>query len=127
MIVIRPRRRENEVARVHHRPLPFDRRVGAGPLHDEAEGGGGVTMGRSHFAGQNQLEAGIQALCDAGLSAQARVLEHEHAALGFLCRQQAAGLEKQGPQLVIPPYDGHRIGCRLRRDGRFDTDHRKWS
>ena len=72
VIVVGPRRRQDEIAGVHRRPLAVDGGVGAGALDDEAQRRGGVPMARRDLAGQDQLQAGVQALRDARLAAQRR-------------------------------------------------------
>ena len=84
VVVIGPRRRQDEVARVHRRPLAFDGGVGAGALEHEPQRRRRVPMAARDLAGQDQLQPDVEAAGDARLAAQARVLEDEHAALGFL-------------------------------------------
>ena len=107
VIVIGPGRRQDEVARVHGRPLAVDRGVGALSFDDEPKRRGGMAMGARDFAGQNQLQAGVQALRDSRRAVQARVFEHDDAPLGFLGGDQPAGFHQKRPQLLVPPERRH--------------------
>ncbi|KAG1361630.1 hypothetical protein G6F61_014249 [Rhizopus arrhizus] len=83
-----PGRRDDEVARVHGGALAVDGRIGAASFHDEAQRGLRVAVAGRDLAGQDQLQAGIQALRDAGLSRQAGVLQDQDAAHGFFGSDQ---------------------------------------
>ena len=62
-----------------------------------------VPMAGRDLARQDHLQTAVETLRDLRLAADAGILEHEHAALGFLGRQQAAGFHEQRTQLVVPP------------------------
>ena len=118
VIVVRPRRRQDEVARVHRRALAVDGGVGALSLDDEPKRRGGVAVGARDFAGQDQLQARVQALRDARCAAQPGIFEDEDAPLGFLGGDEPPGFHQQRPQLVVPPERGHARRLRLaRHDG----------
>ena len=56
MIVPRSGGRENQIARPHHALVAVDSGVGVLPINHEAHRVGAMTMGRSHFAGEQILK-----------------------------------------------------------------------
>ena len=64
MIVERPRRRDDEIARMHRRALTIDRGVGAFALDHHAQRGLGVAMAGRNFARKDELQTGVQAVGD---------------------------------------------------------------
>ena len=102
-----PGRGDDEVAGAHGGALAIDRRVGAASLDDEAQRGLGVAVAGRDLAGQDQLQAGVQALRDAGLAGQAGVLQDQHAAHGFLGADQRAGGHDVGAHVLVLPDGGH--------------------
>jgi len=68
------------------------------------------------LARQDDLQSGEQALGDARLARQPRVLQHHDAALGFLGRDQLARLHQVRPYLGVAPHGGHATRRRLVRD-----------
>src|SRR5690348_9998469 len=76
VVVIGPRGRQYEVAGMHGGALAIDSGVGAFAFDDEAQRGGGVPVAGGDFAWKHELHAGIDALRDARLPAQARVFEN---------------------------------------------------
>ena len=57
-----------------------------------------------------------QAVSDPLLPGQTGILEHHHAPLGFLGRDDPARLHEIGPHLLVAPYRRHARGDRLLRD-----------
>ena len=96
VVVPRHRRRDDEVAVVHRRPLAVDGRVRAVALEHEAEGALRVPMRGSDLARQHELHPGVEVGGDLRLAAQPGILEDEHAAFGLLGGNQAAGLDHRG-------------------------------
>ena len=72
-------------------------------------------MARCILAGQNQLEACVQTLCDLGGAANAGILEDEHAPLRFLHGQEASRLHQQRSHIVVLPERGDDGRIRLRQ------------
>ncbi len=106
VIVPGPAWRDDEIARAHHRSLALHRGVGAAALDDEAQRGLRMAVRRRDLAGQNKLHAGEQRVGHRGMPAQARVLQDQHAALGLLRGDQAAGLHQVGAHdvVVVPKH-----------------------
>jgi hypothetical protein len=57
----RPGRREDEIARLHRDSLAVNRRIGAFACEDELQRGRGVAMAVRDLAGQDELQAGVEA------------------------------------------------------------------
>ena len=95
VVVPLPVGREHQVAGRHHRALAIDRGEGAVALHDEAERALRVAVGGRDLAGEDELEAGVEARRDGGGARHARILQDQHAALGLLGADQVAGAEQQ--------------------------------
>ena len=72
---------------------PFDRGVRAAAFEHEAQRALRVPVRGRDLTGQHQLDAGIEVGRDLRLAAQARILEDEHATLGFFRGDEAAGLD----------------------------------
>ncbi len=104
VVVPGPRRRDDEVARLHDRPLAIDGRVGARTLDHEAQRRLAVPVRRRHFAWQDELKPGIERIGDARLALEPRVLQHQHAALGLLGGDQLPRLQNEGAHLVVVPH-----------------------
>ena len=117
MVVIGPRRREDEVARVHRRALAVHGGVGAGRFQHEPDRRLRVPMAMRDLARQDQLQAGIEASGRPRLPPGTGVFQDQDPALGLLRRQQPARLQQQRPHVVVAPH--HRQGFR-RRLGRDD-------
>ncbi|MCY1309916.1 hypothetical protein D9M70_600580 [compost metagenome] len=66
-----------------------------------------MAMAGRDLAGQDQLQAGVQALRDAGLAGQAGVLQDEHAPHGFLGADERAGGHDVVAYVVVFPESGH--------------------
>jgi hypothetical protein len=115
VVVPRHRRRDDEVAVVHPRPLAVHGRGCAVALEYEAERALGVAMGRCDFARQHELDPGIEIGRDLRLAAQPGILEDEHAPLGFFCRNPPPGLDHRGPNIRERPRGrlaaADRFGC----------------
>ena len=109
MVVPGPGRGDDEVALFHDRPLAVDRRVGAAALDDEAEGRGGMAVGRRHFARHDELQAGIERLGDAGIAGQAGILEDQDPALRLLGGDESAGFHHMGAH--VGPFPQMRLGA----------------
>ena len=77
-----PGRRDDEVALVHDCTLAIDGSIGAVTFQHEAQRALGVPVGGRDLALHDELHAGIHVCGDLRLPAQARVFEHEDAALG---------------------------------------------
>jgi hypothetical protein len=107
VIVPGPARGNDEVARHHGCAFTVDCRISATAMDDEAQRRLHVAVGRRDLARQNQLQSGIERLRHAGVAGQRGVLEHEHAAHGFLGRDQGAGLFDVGQHLAPFPQRGH--------------------
>ena len=103
MIVPGSRRRDDEIAWMHRRALAVHGGVRAFAIDDEAQRRLRVPVARRHFAGQDQLQAAIERPRDARFTTQARILEHEHAPLRLLRRDQAAGLDDVRSNVVEAP------------------------
>ena len=116
MVVPRHRRRDDEVAVVHPRPLAVHGRVCAVALEYEAQRALGVAMGRCDLARQHELDPGIEIGRDLRLAAQPGILEDEHAPLGFFCRNQPPGLDHRGPNVRERPRGRLAAADRLRCD-----------
>src|SRR5690606_3204643 len=94
MIVKGPRWSDDEITHVHEHLFAIDGRVGTRAMQDEAKRRLRMTMSGRDFAGQDQLKPRIKTVRDARLATQAWVFEHQHAALGFLRRNQGAGFKQ---------------------------------
>ena len=116
VVVPRHRRRDDEVAVVHRRPLAIDGRMRAVAFEHEAQRALRVPVRGSDFARQHQLHAGIEIGRDLRLSAQPGILENQHAALGFFGGDQAAGLNHRGANLRERPRRRLARADRLGRD-----------
>jgi hypothetical protein len=106
VVVEGPRRRDDEVARVHGDLFAVHRGVGAVAVQDEAQRGLRVAVRRRDLAWQDQLQSGVQAVRDAGASAQAGVFQHQHAALGLARRDELAAFLQPGPDRRPVPQVG---------------------
>ena len=116
VVVVGPRRRQNEVARVHRRPLAIDGGVGALTLDDQPKRGGGVAVGAGDFAGQDELQPGVQTLRDSRRAVQAGIFEDEDAPLGFLGGDEPSGFHQQRPQFVVAPERRRRTAFAARAE-----------
>ena len=96
VVVPGPRRRDDEVTRVHRGALAVDRGVRARALDDEAQRRLRVAVARRNFAGKDELQPGIEALRDARLAPHPRVLQDQHAADRLLGGDQLARLHEIG-------------------------------
>jgi hypothetical protein len=83
-------------------------------------------MGGRDLAGQDHLDAGKHRVGGARFAGQRRVFKDQHAALGFLRADQAAGFHHQGFDGVVVPDHGfaarHRL---LGDDGVHDLPQRR--
>ena len=117
MIVKRPRRRDDEIAGMHRRALAVDGRIRAVAFDDKAQRRLAVPMARRDLTGKNELQSRVERMRDRRRAAQSRILQHEHAPLGFLCRDQRAGFEQMLAHDGIAPQRGHaRRSRRLRNE-----------
>ena len=116
MIVPGHRRRDDEIAGLHRGLLAVDGGEGALALEYEAQRRLAVPVGRRDFARHHELDAGVERGRDLGLAAQARVLEDQNPALGFLCGDQLAGLVHVGADRIELPQMRLAGALRLRRD-----------
>src|SRR5262245_31678079 len=80
-----------------------------------------MTMTRRDLTRLDELETGIEALCDLRRAANARILQHEHPPLGFLYGQQVARFHQQRTNLVVLPE--RRYDCRIRRREHEPVEH----
>jgi hypothetical protein len=103
VVVVGPRRGDDEIARPHHRALAVDRRIGSRPLDDEAQRRLRVAVARRDLAGQDQLQPGVQALRDARFAAHAGVLEDQDAPHRLSRGDQRARLHEIGPRFAVAP------------------------
>ena len=101
VVVPGPARGDDEVAGFHDRPLALDRGVGAAPLDDEPQCRGRVPVGRRDLPRHDQLQAGEQGVGGRSMPLQPRILQNQHPPLGFLGRNQAAGLHQKGTHHVV--------------------------
>ena len=115
MVVPGHRRRDDEIAGCHHRPLAADCGIGVLALDDEAQRRRGVTMGGRDLAGEDDLEPAEQAVRDPLLAAQTGIFEDENAALGLLGGDDLARLHEVGADLVVFPHRRLHRRHRLRR------------
>ncbi|MNI69644.1 hypothetical protein D3C73_1254070 [compost metagenome] len=92
---------------MHGGALAVDGGVGATAFDDEAQGRLRVAVAGRHFAGQDQLQARVQALRDAGLARQAGVFQDQHAPHGFLGGDQRAGRHDVVAHIVVLPDGGY--------------------
>ena len=106
MIVIRPRRRQHQIAGMHRGPNAIHRRVTLLALDHEPDRGSRVAMRWRRFPWIHQLQARIHALGDQRRSLHGRILENQHAPFGFLRRDQLARFEQQRSHLLIAPQRG---------------------
>jgi hypothetical protein len=90
MVVPGPARRDDEVAGLHGGALAAHRGVGAAAIHDEAQRRLHMPVRRRHLARHDELQAGVERLRDRRAAGQGWVLQHQHAAHGFLGRDEAA-------------------------------------
>ena len=118
VVVVRPRRRDDEVAEAHRRPLAVDGRVRAFAVEDEAKRRLRVPVRGRHFAGQDELQAGVDRLRQARLAAQGGVLEHEDAPLGLLGGDEPPGLHDVLAQGGVAEVHRRDRTLRLRRHER---------
>ena len=95
MIMKCPRRRNDEIARMHRDLLAVDRRVGPLALNNETQGRGRVPVAGGYLARQDQLQAGIKTGCNLGAPSNTWVLQHQHAAFRFVRGNQRPGLHQQ--------------------------------
>ena len=107
MIVKRPGRRENEIARMHDDALAIDGGVGALALDNGAQGTRHVAVAAGEFARQHQLQPRINALRDTRSAGEAWILEHQDTALGFARGDQLARFHQERPHLVVSPERGN--------------------
>ena len=99
--------RDDEVAGVHERALAVDGGVRALALQHEAQRRLRVAVRGRHLVRHDQLHAGIERGGDLRLSAQAGVLQDQHAPLGFLGGDQLAGFQHGRADFVEPPQRRH--------------------
>ena len=78
-----PARCDDEITRVHGAALAVDSSESARAFHNKTQRALGVAVAGGHLARQDELQAGVQRLGDAGLAAQRRVFQDQHAAHGF--------------------------------------------
>ena len=116
VVVPRHRRRDDEVAVVHRRPLAVHGRVRAVAFEHEAQGALRVPVCGRDLARQHELHAGVEVGGDLRLAAQAGILEDQHAALGLLGGDQAAGLDHRRANLGERPRRRLAAADRLGRD-----------
>jgi hypothetical protein len=116
MVVPGHRRRDDEVARLHRGALAVDGGVGALAFEHEAQRRLAVAMRRRNIARDDHLNAGKQRGRDPGLAAQAGILQHQHAPLGFLGRDQLAGFRHVVADGIEFPQMRPAGAARLRRD-----------
>src|SRR3546814_2617769 len=81
---------EDQIERLHHSFFTIDRCESPAPLKHETQGAFRVSMAWRDFAGQDQLQSGIQARNDGRLAYEARILENEHASFCLLGADQIA-------------------------------------
>src|SRR3546814_3963727 len=79
---------EDQIERLHHSFFTIDRCESPAPLKHETQGALRVSMAWRDFAGQDQLQSGIQARNDGRLAYEARILENEHASFCLLGRSE---------------------------------------
>jgi hypothetical protein len=120
MVVIGPRRRQDEIARVHGGALAIDGRVGAAAFDDEPQRGGGMTMATCRFARKNELQPGVQAVGDLRRAAKAGILQHEHPPLRFLRREQPSRFHQQRPHRIVAPERSNHLRRRCRREAQLE-------
>src|SRR3546814_12396064 len=81
----------------------IDRCESPAPLKHETQGALRVSMAWRDFAGQDQLQSGIQARNDGRLAYAARILENEHASFCLLGADQIACAHQEIPSMPVPP------------------------
>ena len=113
MLVPRPRRRDDEVARSHVAALARDGRISVLAFDDETQRRGRVAMRARELAGQDQLQAGIERVGREMPAGESWVLEHQHAAFRLGRRDDGAGLHDDRPQVGITPHVRDCCGARL--------------
>ena len=84
MIVPAPVGRENQVERMHRRPLTIDGGVGAAAFHDKAQRRLAVAVTGSNLARQDQLKSGIKPWRNRGFARKAGIFHHQHASFRLL-------------------------------------------
>ena len=108
--------RDDEVARRHRRALAVDAGVRAFAFQHEAQRRLRMAVRARHLVRHDELHAGIERGGDLGLPAQAGIFQDQHAALGFLGRDQAAGFQHGRADVVEPPERRQAAAFRLGRD-----------
>src|SRR3989442_1337278 len=116
VIVIRPRRRQDEVTGVHRRSFAFDGRICTIAFNDEAQRGRRVTVRRRNFSRKDKLKTRIQSVCDLRSILDPWICKNQYSAVGFLCRDQLSGFHKKWPHLFITPQSGNGAWPRLSRN-----------
>ena len=106
VIVKSPRRRDDEVSGMHRRALAVDRGIRAFAFDDEAQRRLRVPVARRDLAGKDELQPRVEAMSDRRGATQARILEDEHATLGFARADQASGLHEIRAHLPVRPERG---------------------
>ena len=108
VIVPGPARRHHEIPGRIVVALAVDRGIGALAFHDEAQRVRRVPVRRRDLARQDRLQAGEQRRRDEGRSRQCRVLQHEHAPLGFARGDQLGAAHQERPDVGPAPDRRHR-------------------
>ena len=83
MIVVRPARRKNKIARSHVGSFAFHGCVRSLAFDDESQRRGRVPVSSRNLSRQDQLQTCIQAVADQASACNARILEHQDPALGL--------------------------------------------
>ena len=113
VVVRRPVRGDDEVARRHVGFLALDRGIGALAVEHEADRRGHMSMRRGNLARQDHLHAGEERVGGARFASHARILQDQHPPLGLFGRDQPARFHHQALDVVVVPDDRRAARHRL--------------
>src|SRR5262245_59523262 len=97
---------QDEVAWTHRRSFAIDCGVCAAAFNDETNGGRCMTMRRSYFSREDQLDSRIETLRNLGNPAKPWICQNQNSSRCLFCGNQAACFQKQRTDVVgvIPKY-----------------------
>ena len=120
VVVKRPGRGEHKVTGAHDRVLPVHRRVGALPFDDEPQRGRRMLVSGRDFAGEDELQPGVEVHGGGRRRPQAGVHQHQHPTFGLLGGDDLTGTHQERPQIRIAPQERDRRAFRLCRQQRAE-------
>ncbi|KWF32772.1 hypothetical protein WL86_29905 [Burkholderia diffusa] len=107
VVVPRPRRSDDEVARLHGRAFTIDRSPCAFAFYDEAQRRLRMTMTGGDLARKNQLESGIERRRDSRFAWQTGILKHEYASHRLLGGNELPSLHDEWADILVAPQSGN--------------------